>query len=174
MSDLFDVEAARALLVKHDAPTRLIEHLELVSSVARLLTEQSIFSGSGLDDEFIIAGAMLHDFGKIWIPAELDAPGNLHEARGEAEALAAGVPAALARVCKTHAQWRTLEVSDEELVIALADHLWKGKRSPELEERVTRRVARRLGVDYWDVWGECDAAFEAASSEATSRLLSTM
>lgn len=174
MSARFDVDAVRALLVDHNAPARLIEHLELVSGVARLLTEQAIFLESGLDSGFIIAGAMLHDFGKIWIPSELDVPGNLHEARGEVEALASGVPAALARVCKTHAQWRTLEVSDEELVIALADHLWKGKREPALEERVTRRVAGRLGVDYWDVWGACDAAFEAASSEATSRLLSTM
>jgi hypothetical protein len=49
-------------------------------------------------------------------------------------------------MCGTHARWREEpEVTLEELLVALADSLWKGRRDHQLEQRVVDAVATRAG-----------------------------
>ena len=58
----------------------------------------------------------------------------------------------------------------EELLVALADALWKGVRRRELEERVIAEVANRRGVDVWDLFVDLDACFETIAHAGPERL----
>lgn len=60
--------------------------------------------------------------------------------------------------------------SFEELLVALADKLWKGERDEELEKNIIRLVAERLRRDVWDVLIELDSHFEMIASEGAERL----
>ena len=63
-----------------------------------------------------------------------------------------------------------MTVSLEELLVALADKLWKGVRKLELEERVIDRVAASLKTDRWDAFVELDNLFETIAADGTARL----
>ena len=65
---------------------------------------------------------------------------------------------------------RPLDVSLEELVVALADKLWKGVRRRQLEERVIDTVAEALGKVRWDVFVELDTVFESIAADGARRL----
>ena len=58
-----------------------------------------------------------------------------------------GVSARISRCCLSHARWDRMECSTEELLIALADNIWKGKRVEVLELLVIDRIAGQLGKD---------------------------
>ncbi|MEM8642558.1 MAG: hypothetical protein AAGG51_27630 [Cyanobacteria bacterium P01_G01_bin.54] len=58
----------------------------------------------------------------------------------------------------------------EELLVALADALWKGKRQTELETLVIEQVALRSGGDYWTVFMALDSCFEAIAADGQQRL----
>jgi hypothetical protein len=145
------VETARQLLVDLDAPPRLLRHVELVGEAAELLLAKLALLGAPLRTDLVRVGVVLHDVGKIVHPAELSGGGAEHEPAGEALLLKRGVSPELARICVSHARWRRMPVSLEELVVALADKLWKGVRDSELEERVINLVASNLALDRWDV-----------------------
>lgn len=63
-----------------------------------------------------------------------------------------------------------MEVSFEELVVALADTLWKGKRNEVLEKRVVEGAAVRVGRPFWDVFVAFDTCFEDIAGEGPRRL----
>lgn len=163
-------EAARKLLQDLGAPPRLLRHVELVGEAGEQLLERANQLGIPLDAELVRAGIVLHDVGKIVVPSELDAPGAEHEPTGELLLLEHGVSPELARVCVSHARWASMSVSLEELVIALADKLWKGVRKPALEERVIDGMATALRRERWDLFVELDGLFEKIAASGTSRL----
>ncbi|MEI8259228.1 MAG: hypothetical protein WCJ30_26470 [Deltaproteobacteria bacterium] len=55
-------------------------------------------------------------------------------------------------------------------MIALADKLWKGVRSPRLEERVIDEVAAHLGRERWEVFVANDDVFESIAAAGAERL----
>jgi hypothetical protein len=55
----------------------------------------------------------------------------------------------------------------DELVVALADTLWKGKRHAALEKRVVEAVSERCGQSFW----ELDNCFESIAADGAERLL---
>jgi len=120
---------------------------------------------------FFRLGVALHDSGKILHPQELRAKGNNHESDGESLLIANGVNPNLARCCRSHGQWQTMECSLEELLVALADTVWKGKRNPQLEDLVIKRLAKQCNKDYWEFFVEMDSYFETIASDGDSRLL---
>jgi hypothetical protein len=63
-----------------------------------------------------------------------------------------------------------MEVSLEELMVALADKLWKGVRNEALEQRVIDAVAEALGKTRWDLFVELDTLFEAVAADGSRRL----
>ena len=119
--------------------------------------------GVKLNLEFVRCGAFLHDVGKISSPSELEEPGRDHEAAGEALLQKQGIDPILARVCRSHADWQDPEITLEELLIALADKLWKGKRVADLELRVVDRVAASLSQGRFDIFAQLDTLFENIS-----------
>jgi HD domain-containing protein len=133
------VAEAMRLLEAVGAPPRLLRHAELVGEAAEGLLAGFARMKLPLDREFVRVGVVLHDAGKALHRIELDGPGSSHEAAGERLLLEHGVTADVARVCRSHARWRDVAETLEELVIALADKLWKGVRAAELEELIIDR-----------------------------------
>lgn len=167
---LQEPDDALSLLACLNAPPRLLQHASLVAE-----TLDEILSGLSEYREFVNikwtrVGALLHDVGKVLYPEELRQGGSQHEAAGEALLLAVGAEAALAHVCVTHARWDGADVSLEERLVALADHLWKGKRDALLERKVVEQLAARKGADVWALFIPMDDLFEHIASGADERL----
>jgi HD domain len=167
---LASVRDAYKLLEDLGASTQLIQHVKLVGEAAEILISQIEQFGFSFDRDSIRLGVAFHDTGKILHPSELVEKGNRHEAAGEILLLAHGVDPKIARCCRSHGQWQQLECSFEELVIALADCLWKGKRNPELEHRVIAAVAIMCDRDYWDIFVDLDSGFERVAADGDLRL----
>ncbi len=58
----------------------------------------------------------------------------------------------------------------EELLVALADKLWKGVRRADLEQQVIAALAQRAGVDAWSLFVDLDSCFEAVAGKGDDRL----
>ncbi len=167
---LYSRHDAYQLLRALDAPDRLLQHVMLVGEAADLLIKFYNSLNIKFDERLITLGVAIHDAGKVRYPHELDGPGSLHEAAGEQLMLDNGVQPEIARCCVSHAAWREADVSFEELSVALADKLWKGKREADLELRVIKAIAMKLQVDHWDVFMVCDTKFEKIAAGADDRL----
>lgn len=170
MNRVTSVEEAVAILEALRAPPRLVRHGLLVLEAAELLLEEVGRHGARIDEPLVRAGAVLHDCGKIAHPAELAASGSAHEEAGQALLLDHGVDRRIARCCVTHAQWASHDCSLEELVVALADALWKGARWPALEKSFVDQLAVKLAVDPWSLFVPLDDRFEAIAEGGAERL----
>jgi hypothetical protein len=167
---LNSAEDARQLLKALGAPQRLVAHTGFVGEAAEALLAKLHSLHAALDANFVRIGVVLHDAGKIDHPNELAVPGSAHEPAGEALLLSKGVDPKLARCCLSHARWASMTCSLEELVIALADTLWKGKRLPALETAMVKAVSERSKQDYWDLFIDLDTCFEDIAAGGANRL----
>ncbi len=144
-------------------------HGALVCEAADLLLAQVRAMKVHVDEEWVRGGAWLHDAGKAVHRDELDAPGHRHEQAGEALLLSHGVDPRIARCCVSHAAW-SAERTLEELLVALADKLWKGVRQQELETIVVDAIAMASKRDRWDVFVQLDSCFEKIADGGAERL----
>lgn len=128
-------ELAKRLCVELKAPPRLIAHLTLVHDAAYELVQglKSRFPGFQFGHDAVLVGASTHDLGKILHPSELIGPGHRHEEDSPEFLEQHGVPPHLARFARTHATWDREQVEIEDLLVALADNVWKGQRNDALE-----------------------------------------
>lgn len=170
-SEALTPQAMLQLLVKLGAPPRLVRHHELVLEAATLFCDglKRAFAVS-FDRDTVLLGAALHDAGKVLHPDEMHVPGDRHEVAGQQLLLRHGVPAELARFCVTHAAWDAPTATIEDLLVALADKLWKGKRVEELERRVVDAISTSLGTEGWEVFERVDSICEAIAAEGDARL----
>ena len=127
---------ALLLLADLGASPWLVRHHELVLEAATILCERLCDLSLAFEREQVLVGAALHDAGKIIHPEEMSIPGSRHELAGQELLTGRGVDATLARFCVTHASWADAGTAIEDLLVALADKLWKGKRDADLERRV--------------------------------------
>lgn len=161
---------ARTVLREIGAPERLIRHGDLVAEAAEEILEV-VMSLVAVDAQLVRLGARLHDAGKALHPHELERPGRAHEEDGGALLLRHGVDPRVARMCHTHARWReTPDATLEDLLVALADSLWKGRRDDELEQRVVDVIATHAGKGRWDIFTPLDNAFERIAAGSQNRL----
>ncbi len=165
-----NVESAYEFLKQLDAPPRLIRHIYLVGEAANLLIKKLNQMNINFDENFVSLGVAFHDAGKIIHSQELVSPGNQHEPDGEELLIINGVNPRLARCCLSHARWKTMECSLEELIIALADKVWKGKREVDLEKAVIERISKLIDKDFWELFIELDSYFESIASQSEERL----
>lgn len=163
-------QKALELLISLEAPEHLITHVALVGEAAELLIEKCSELGLELDFEFIRIGVVVHDVGKIVHTHEMTGPGSEHEPEGMKILISHGLPEKIARCCMSHARWNEMNCSLEELLIALSDKLWKGKRVEALELEVIERIAALLVLDRWDLFQELDSHFELIAAEGDKRL----
>lgn len=164
-------EAAR-LLHTLDAPPRLAAHLRLVHEVAYELVEwlAERCPGLHLDRQAVLFGAATHDVGKAAHVCELSGPGSAHEEAGRDLLLALGVTPDRARFAATHAAWTLPGIGLEDLLVSLADKIWKNKRVPELEDLVVRRLAEASGRTVWEEFLALDDTLTAVGEGAQERL----
>ncbi|MEV0723646.1 HD domain-containing protein [Micromonospora purpureochromogenes] len=160
------------LLSALDSPPRLAAHLRAVHDVAWHLTA-ALADWSpllGFDRAAVLFGAATHDIGKVVHPEELSGPGSTHEPAGRDLLLRHGVDAALARFAATHAGWRGGDVDLDDLLVSLADKVWKGKRVAELEQLVVNRLARATGSEPWQAFMDLDDILTRLAADADRRL----
>ena len=165
-----DVES---LLSRAAAPPRLIAHLILVHDVASRLVERiaGTFPNVAFDKDAVLFGAATHDLGKAVHVEELVQPGKAHERRGLDLLHDMGISEERARFAFTHGNWDTLQnVSLEDLLVALADNCWKGKRLEQLEIRTVHLLSSVSGRPAWDCFSELDDILGSLAADADSRL----
>ncbi len=161
------------LLDALDAPPRLRAHLTLVHDVARTLMTQMDRTWPDLDyDHHAVAlGAAIHDVGKVLYPDELSQPGHAHEAAGEALLIESGFPREMARFARTHRQWQAETTPPlEDLLVAVADALWRGNRELELEDALCQRIAAQTGEARWQAFARLDGIADEIAAGADARL----
>jgi hypothetical protein len=145
----------------------------LVHDVAEKLVEaiRDAFPEVDFDAKSVSFGAATHDIGKAVYVEELVGPGHNHEGKGRELLKERGVPEKLARFAYTHANWReTWEIQLEDLLVALADNCWKGKRYPQLEEEAVQVISKRTQREPWQVFAILDSVLEGLAADADRRL----
>jgi hypothetical protein len=160
------------LLQRLECPPRLAAHLRAVHDVACQLAEWAEQRSPVLafDRGAVMFGSATHDVGKILHVAELSGPGSAHEQAGQRLLVAQGVSAELARFAATHASWTRPEAGLEDLMVSVADKIWKNKRVPELEDLFIARLAASSGRAHWEEFIAVDELLERIGDGAVQRL----
>ena len=161
------------LLEKLNSPERLCRHLQIVYSTAYelIIRFKKEWPAISLDEELILFGAGTHDIGKTVIKAELYESGKEHEIIGPKILKENGCTTDESRFAFSHGNWLEAELVLEDLLVCLADKIWKGKRVDELEEKVGHLLSVKLKIDYWEIYGTLDEILEQISAGADQRLL---
>jgi hypothetical protein len=159
------------LLVELAAPPRLVAHLRLVHDAAARLADGfgERWPGISVNRSEVLFGAATHDIGKVRFPGELTGPGSRHEEAGYQMLCGNGFDAKMARFARDHARWND-SAGLEDLLVTLADKIWKGKRVEELEDVLVSRIAQRTGVARWQAFVALDAVIAPIVAGAEARL----
>jgi hypothetical protein len=80
------------------------------------------------------------------------------------------VPNHLARFAHTHSRWTDRAATNEDLLVALADKVWKGKREQGLEQLVVGRLAAATGEEPWSIFMRLDEVLSRIAAQAEERL----
>ena len=141
-----------------NAPPRLVAHLTLVHDVAVQITRavNEIWPDMQYDRQAVLLGSAIHDIGKIAHPEELSQPGNQHEQTGPHLLTRWGISAHHARFAHTHGQWQET-TNIEDLLVALADKVWKGARDEALEDTLVKCIANESHTEKWQVFASLDS-----------------
>lgn len=155
------------------APPRLVAHLTLVHEVSVEIVEglRRQFPTLAIDADAVVFGAATHDIGKVQFPSELAKAGTEHEQAGANLLIRHGIDPNLARFARTHGAWSKEALPIDDLLVALADTVWKGKRNTDLESRVVRTIANQIGQERWEVFDTLDQLLEAVAAEGNDRLV---
>ncbi|XVQ08521.1 HD domain-containing protein [Spirillospora sp. CA-255316] len=160
------------LLEAVEAPPRLAAHLRIVHDVACDLAAwvDERYPAAGADPAAVAFGAATHDIGKALHPAELSGAGAEHEPAGYELLLSYGVEERLARFARTHAAWHEDGIGIDDLLVSLADKVWKAKRVRDLEQLVVDRLAVAAGEAPWQAFLMLDDVLGGIAEGADRRL----
>ena len=166
-------EAAAEVLQGVQLHPFLLAHLILVHDVVARLLEgiQTRWPEVEVDALAVRFGAASHDIGKAIVPEEMLAPGEAHREAGRTLLRELGIGSELARFTVTHAPARALEGELEDMLVALADVLWKGGRHEALETAVLNRLTATDEEEAWETFMALDDLLTELSGEADRRLL---
>jgi hypothetical protein len=170
------------LLRAANASPRLAAHLRAVHDVAVRIgaAVAGRWPFLKIDQAAIAFGAGIHDIGKSAHPAELTGPGHAHESAGWRFLIGAGISPASARFTVTHAAWdervitapggTALTIGVDDLLVSLADKVWKGHRITELEDLVMAVVVTSSDLAKWSAFIELDDLLARLADSADARL----
>lgn len=151
---------------------RLAVHLALVHDAAfEIVTGLAQrFPDLKFDHQAVLFGAATHDVGKVLHPSELTGPGHRHEDDGPALLEQHGVDSHLARFARSHGAWDKEPLHIEDLLVALADTVWKGQRIDTLEALIVTRIAQAIGKAEWEVFSTLDELVTVIAEKGDERL----
>jgi HD domain-containing protein len=161
------------LLRQLAAPPRLVAHLRLVHDVAASLVERvaAAFPEVTFSKEEVLFGASIHDFGKVIERSELSRSGKQHQQLGVELLHSMGISHARARFAYSHGNWDQMpSVSLEDLLVALADKCWKGKRVDELESKIASLLSAASKKPEWACFAKLDEILQELTKDADARL----
>jgi len=164
---------ALRILQQVSAPPRLLAHLILVHDAACTLIDRisAEFPAAHLNPDLVLFGAAVHDIGKTVHPEELTQSGEHKHQRAGLELLQSlGIPNERARFAWTHGNWNGEQITLEDLIVALADKSWKGKRVDELETRTAEFLSIVTGRTPWDCYARLDEILQELSQHADNKL----
>lgn len=161
---------ARGLLVLLRANAIVLARADFTYAAAVSLLHGLEPFGLELDADFVRLGSLLCHAGLVLHPSELSGTGSLHETAGERLLLANNAEPDLARVCVTHSRWSGMAVSPEELLVALASHLWRGLRDTSLEHAVAKRLAESAETERDTLRRRLAPLFTAVATGGKARL----
>mgnify|MGYP002637651384 FL=1 len=108
---------------------------------------------------------------KTEIRTELYESGKKHEIVGKQILIKNGFSEEESRFAFTHGNWQEENLTLEDLLVSLADKIWKGKRVQELEEKVGLLISENIKLDYWIIYEKLDKIIEQISGGSDKRLL---
>lgn len=160
------------LLERLDSPIKLSKHLQIVYSTANeiLVHVKKKWPSIVLNESLVLFGAATHDIGKIKIKNELNEVGKKHELEGNIILKELGFTDEEARFTLTHGNWKEDNIEIEDLLVSLADKVWKAKRVDELEEKVGYKISSQLKIDYWEVYVPLDNLLSKVAIGADKRI----
>lgn len=71
---------------------------------------------------------------------------------------------------RSHADWTTPGIVIEDLVVSLADKVWKAKRVPDLEQMITDHLATASRRQPWEAFMVLDDFLTRLAEDADHRL----
>jgi hypothetical protein len=166
-------DIAAALCNDLKAPPRLRAHLTLVHDAAFQLCNaiDRKWPKLAYDRDAVLIGAATHDLGKVLHPSELVGPGEDHERDGPALMLKHGLRADKARFAGTHGRASLKpDATLEDMIVALADAVWKGARRDALEKIISVKIASLTGDEVWNTFMTLDSTIQAIAKHAEARL----
>jgi putative nucleotidyltransferase with HDIG domain len=155
------------------APPRLIAHLVLVHDTACSLIERiaAEFPEAHFDPDLVRFGAAIHDIGKSVHADELTESGrNKHQRSGVELLESLGIPKQRARFAWTHSNWTGEHITFEDLLVALADKAWKGKRIDALESLTADLLSTATARPKRDCYAKLDEIIQSLSQDAAKKL----
>ncbi len=165
--------AASALRALGASP-RLFAHHVLVHQVAVTMLISFVaeaWPSLSIDREAVLLGAATHDIGKTSYPEELTGLGRKHETAGPDLLIGQGLAPKHARFAQTHGQWaHQTAPTIEDLLVALADTIWKGKRNQRLEDAIIAYISQVQGQEVWEVFMTLDDILVGIAEDAEIRL----
>ena len=152
-------------------PPRLYAHSLLVHDVANKLIEAitGTWNNLNIDENLVFFGAAIHDIGKCIHINELSEKGHKHEQEGKHLLISLGVSEEKAKFAASHATWSE-KSTIEELVVSLADKVWKGSRIQDLEDLLIEKIASEIKTEHWEIFSLLDSIIENITKDADKRL----
>jgi len=161
------------ILRQVSAPPRLLAHLVLVHDAACTLIERisAEFPEAHFNPYLVRFGAAIHDIGKTLHPDELTQSGKHEHQRSGMELLQSlGISHDRARFAWTHGHWDDDGITLEDLVVALADKSWKGKRIEAIEMRTAELLSAATARHTWECYAKLDKILQDVSLPANRKL----
>ena len=154
-----------------EIPQRLYAHLMIVHDVANKLLEEinRTWENLNIDKNLVLFGAATHDIGKTIYTNELSEAGHKHEQAGLQLLLSLGISEEKSKFAASHSLW-SANSTLEELLVSLADKIWKGNRVQDLEDLLIERISTETKTERWKTFSLLDSIIDDITKDADKRL----
>lgn len=154
-----------------EIPSRLYTHLMIVHDVANKLLEEinRTWENLNINKNLVLFGAATHDIGKTIYTNELSEAGDKHEQAGLQLLLSLGISEEKSKFAASHSSWSE-DSALEELLVSLADKIWKGNRVQDLEDLLIERISTETKTERWEVFSLLDSIIDNITKDADKRL----
>lgn len=140
------------------------------SPATSLTSSTAITPQLNFNPDAVRYGAATHDIGKITHPEELAGPGSAHEPAGHILLREHGVPEQFARFAATHGTLTAADRTIEDLLVSVADKIWKGRRATDLETLLVNRFTTATGTEPWQAFLHLDTILGRLAAGADERI----